>query len=98
MKRFIKNILPAVALAFILLIPGIKAVAGTISSVDATAKDNTITVSGVADSGVLSVAVFLYDESGETMIQMKSVAVDSDMKFKETFEAANGTYMEKAAD
>lgn len=78
MRKVIRNILPALALALILIMPGDKTMAGTIASIDASVKDGTVTVSGTADSGVLSVAIFVYDEAGENMLQMKSVAVASD--------------------
>ncbi len=98
MRKIIRNILPVFALAFILIMPGSKAMAGTIASIDTSVKDGTVTVSGTADSGVLSVAIFVYDEAGENMIQMKSVAVDSDQKYSEDFKLSDGKYLVKAAD
>lgn len=98
MKKIIRNILPALALALILIMPGDKTMAGTIASIDASVKDGTVTVSGTADSGVLSVAIFVYDEAGENMLQMKSVAVASDQKYSEDFRLSDGKYLVKAAD
>lgn len=98
MRKIIRNILPALALALILIMPGDKTMAGTIASIDASVKDGTVTVSGTADSGVLSVAIFVYDESGENMLQMKSVAVASDQKYSEDFKLSDGKYLVKAAD
>ena len=98
MRKIIRNILPALALALILIMPGDKAMAGTIASIDASVKDGTVTVSGTADSGVLSVAIFVYDEAGENMLQMKSVAVASDQKYSEDFKLSDGKYLVKAAD
>ena len=98
MKKIIRNILPALALALILIMPGDKTMAGTIASIDASVKDGTVTVSGTADSGVLSVAIFVYDEAGENMLQMKSVAVASDQKYSEDFKLSDGKYFVKAAD
>lgn len=98
MRKIIRNILPALALALILIMPGDKAMAGTIASIDAGVKDGTVTVSGTADSGVLSVAIFVYDEAGENMLQMKSVAVASDQKYSEDFKLSDGKYLVKAAD
>ena len=98
MKKIIRNILPALALALILIMPGDKTMAGTIASIDASVKDGTVTVSGTADSGVLSVAIFVYDEAGENMLQMKSVAVASDQKYSEDFKLSDGKYLVKAAD
>lgn len=98
MKKIIRNILPALALALILIMPGDKTMAGTIASIDAGVKDGTVTVSGTADSGVLSVAIFVYDEAGENMLQMKSVAVASDQKYSEDFKLSDGKYLVKAAD
>lgn len=98
MKKIIRNILPALALALILIMPGDKTMAGTIASIDASVKDGTVTVSGTADSGVLSVAIFVYDEAGENMLQMKSVAVTSDQKYSEDFKLSDGKYLVKAAD
>ena len=98
MRKIIRNILPALALALILIMPGDKTMAGTIASIDAGVKDDTVTVSGTADSGVLSVAIFVYDEAGENMLQMKSVAVASDQKYSEDFKLSDGKYLVKAAD
>lgn len=98
MRKIIRNILPVLALAFILIMPGNKAMAGTIASIEASVKDGTVTVSGAADSGVLSVAIFVYDEAGENMLQMKSVAVESDRKYSEDFKLSDGKYLVKAAD
>lgn len=98
MRKIIRNILPALALALILIMPGDKTMAGTIASIDASVNDGTVTVSGTADSGVLSVAIFVYDESGENMLQMKSVAVASDQKYSEDFKLSDGKYLVKAAD
>ena len=98
MRKIIRNILPVLALAFILIMPGNKAMAGTIASIETSVKDGTVTVSGTADSGVLSVAIFVYDEAGENMLQMKSVAVDSDRKYSENFKLSDGKYLVKAAD
>ena len=98
MRKIIRNILPALALALILIMPGDKTMAGTIASIDASVKDGTVTVSGTADSGVLSVAIFVYDEAGENMLQMKSVAVVSDQKYSEDFKLSDGKYLVKAAD
>lgn len=98
MRKIIRNILPALALALILIMPGDKTMAGTIASIDASVKDGTVTVSGTADSGVLSVVIFVYDEAGENMLQMKSVAVASDQKYSEDFKLSDGKYLVKAAD
>lgn len=98
MRKIIRNILPVFALAFILIMPGSKIMAGTIASIDTNVKDGTVTVSGTADSGVLSVAIFVYDEAGDNMLQMKSVAVDSEQKFSEDFSLGDGKYLVKAAD
>lgn len=98
MKKIIRNILPALALALILIMPGDKTMAGTIASIDASVKDGTVTVSGTVDSSVLSVAIFVYDEAGENMLQMKSVAVASDHKYSEDFKLSDGKYLVKAAD
>lgn len=98
MRKIIRNILPALALALIFIMPGDKTMAGTIASIDASVKDGTVTVSGTADSGVLSVAIFVYDEAGENMLQMKSVAVASDQKYSEDFKLSDGKYLVKAAD
>ena len=98
MRKIIRNILHALALALILIMPGDKTMAGTIASIDASVKDGTVTVSGTADSGVLSVAIFVYDEAGENMLQMKSVAVASDQKYSENFKLSDGKYLVKAAD
>ena len=98
MKRWLKTILPVFALALILLIPGKQAQAGTITSVNATAGTNEFTVSGVAEDGVLSVAIFVYDSTGTNLLQMESVAVDANHAYTDTFTVAKGTYLVKVAD
>lgn len=98
MKKWLKTIIPVFAFAFILLIAGAQAQAGTISSVRATAGTNEITVSGVAGNEVLSVVIFVYDSTGKTLLQMKSVAVDSNHAYTDKFEVEKGTYVVKVAD
>lgn len=98
MKKCLKTIIPVFALAFILLMPGIQAKAGTITSVSATAGTNQFTVNGVAGDDVLSVAILVYDSTGTTLLQMESVAVDSNHAYTDTFTVAEGTYLVKVAD
>ncbi len=98
MKKWLKTIIPVFAFAFILLFSGIQAQAGTITSVNAEAGDNEFTVSGKAGDGVLSVVIFVYDSTGTKLLQMKSVAVDSNHSYTDTFEAEVGTYVVKVAD
>lgn len=98
MKRWLKTFLPVFAFAFILLVPGMRAFAGTISTVGATAGTNQITVSGTADTGVLSVAIFVYDSTGTTLLKMESVAVDSGHAYTDTISIDAGTYVVKVAD
>lgn len=98
MKRWMKTVLPAFVLAFILLIPGMQVQAGTISSVKATPGTNQITVSGIAEDDVLSVAIFIYDSTETTLLQMESVAVDSNHAYRDTISVPDGTYVVKVAD
>ena len=98
MKRWLKTFLPVFAFAFILLVPGMRAFAGTISTVGAAAGTNQITVSGTADTGVLSVAIFVYDSTGTTLLKMESVAVDSSHAYTDTISIDAGTYVVKVAD
>lgn len=98
MKKWLKTIMPVFALALILLIPGIQAQAGTITSLTVTAGTDAFTVSGVAEEGVLSVVIFVYDSTGTTLLQMESVAVDSSHAYTDTFAVSEGTYVVKVAD
>lgn len=98
MKRWLKIIIPVFALTFILLGPAVQAQAGTILSLDATPGTNEIAVSGVAEDGVLSVMIVVYDATETTVLQMQSVAVDASHAYQYTFSVEPGTYVVKAAD
>ena len=98
MKKWLKTIISVFAFAFILLFSEIQAQAGTITSVNAEAGDNQFTVSGEAGTGVLSVVIFVYNSTGENLLQMESVAIDSNHGYKDTFKAEAGTYVVKVAD
>ena len=98
MKKWFKIILPMFVFAFSLFMPGMKANAGTIATINAAAGTNQITVSGTADTGVLSVVVFVYDSTGTTLLKMESVAVDSNHAYTDTISAVPGTYEVKVLD
>ena len=98
MKKWFKIILPMFVFAFSLFMPGMKANAGTNATINAAAGTNQITVSGTADTGVLSVVVFVYDSTGTTLLKMESVAVDSNHAYTDTISAVPGTYVVKVAD
>lgn len=98
MKKWLKTIIPVFAFAFILSFPGIQAQAGTITSVNAEAGNNEFTVSGVAGDDILSVVIFVYDSTGENLLQMESVPIDSNHGYTDTFEVEEGTYVVKVAD
>lgn len=98
MKKWLKTIIPVFAFAFILLLSGMQAQAGTITSVKAEAGNHEFTVSGKAEDGVLSVVIFVYDSTGTNLLQMKSVAVDSNHDYTDTFAVTEGTYVVKVAD
>lgn len=98
MKKWLKTIVPILALTFILLIPGMQTQAGNLTSLTVTAVTGGITVSGVAENDVLSVAIFVYDSTGTDLVAMESVAVDSSHNYTHTFTVSDGTYVIKAAD
>lgn len=71
-----------------------------ITSVNATASNGKITVSGTAEAGTLACAVMVYDKTGENLVGMETCGVADDNTFSYTLdmEFANGTYVIKVAD
>ncbi|MCR5754262.1 MAG: hypothetical protein K6G30_05535, partial [Acetatifactor sp.] len=98
MNKKLQTVISVFALAFILLIPGISAKAGTISTVNATGADSVINVSGSAGSGVVSVVILVYDETGTNLVMMQSTEVKDDHSFADVISASVGNYVVKVAD
>ena len=70
-----------------------------ITSLSANISDQTITVSGTAESGVLATQVIVYDESGENIVAMQSTGVEADNSFSTTIAVGSGAkYIVKVAD
>ena len=100
MKRILKA-LSVFSLSLVLLLAmTITASAKEIISVSAEAKDYKITVSGKTEAGTLACAVFVYDKTGENMLDMETCAVNADNTFKYELSKKyeKGTYTIKVAD
>lgn len=99
MKKRTKIILTSL-LAALLMLPAynVQAKDKEVTSIEATESGDTITVSGTVESGMLAVAVAVYDESGEDLIAVETTAVSSGNKFSCDIDVPSGTYVVKAAD
>ena len=70
-----------------------------ITSLTAAISGTTITVSGIAESGMLAVQIAVYDAAEANVITTYSTAVNSDNTFAATITVSEaGTYVVKAAD
>lgn len=98
MKIF-KKIAPILVLAMVLALPIVSfAQGGKINTLEAKSENGNVTINGTASDGVLSVAVFVYDEAGNNLIDVGSAVVNDDKTFTRTVALPDGTYMVKVAD
>ena len=73
--------------------------AANVSTLDTTGSGGKIAVSGTTESGVVAVAVLVYDEAGTNLVAMETAAVTSG-EYKYTMDHAfdAGKYVVKVAD
>ena len=102
MRKWIKTILPVIALALIVMVPGISAKAGTIKNVNveiAGEKEKFLAINGESDSNVLAVAATVYDSKGK-LIKMYTSGTDGKGYWIESSLSlySDGEYTVKVAD
>ena len=97
MKKVLMTMVMIMTLCLTLVHNPIKAEAGNVASLNVTATDEAINVSGTMDSGVVAAAIFVYAEDGKTLVTMKTTQVDSG-NFSESIALEPGTYTVKVAD
>ncbi|MCR4925873.1 MAG: hypothetical protein K5917_06265 [Clostridiales bacterium] len=98
MKKKIRLLGVIFAIALTLAFTSMAVKAGEVSTVNVTAENNTITVSGDAADDVAAVTIQVYDETGSNLLAMKTTSVDDNNKYSQAIELANGTYTVKAAN
>ena len=97
--KLIKKIVPILVLTLVLALPIVSFAAnGKVDSLQAKSEGGNVTVTGKATDGVLSVAVFVYDESGSNLLDVGSAVVNNDKTFTRTVALSDGTYLVKVAD
>lgn len=69
-----------------------------ITKVEVEKKSGKMVISGKVQSNVLAVAIAVYDESGENLVIMKTIAVDDENEFYDVIEIKNGSYIVKVAN
>ena len=97
--------LAAICLVFACSIFGMKVkvmAAGTISNATVDGGDRQLTVSGTVPAGQpspagLAVAIFVYDETGTTLVGYQTTSITSN-SFSTTFSIGAGKYLVKVAD
>ena len=100
MKRLCKILFTLTLCLGLFVAVSVNAQAKTISSVSAVNSNGKITVSGTAEEGTLACAVFVYDSTGSTLLDMETCEVNADNSFRyqmsKTYD--KGTYVVKVAD
>ncbi|MDD6193624.1 MAG: hypothetical protein PUB19_01850 [Lachnospiraceae bacterium] len=100
MKRLYKLLFTLTLCLGLFVAVSVNAQAKTISSVSAVNSNGKITVSGTAEEGTLACAVFVYDSTGSTLLDMETCEVNADNSFRyqmsKTYD--KGTYVVKVAD
>ena len=98
MKRIIRRIVPILVMAMILALPMVSFAAnGRVTDLESKSQDGVVTVNGKS-SDALSVAVFVYDESGQNLLDVGSAVVNDDKTFTRTITLPDGKYLVKVAD
>lgn len=98
MKRVIRRIIPILVMTMILVLPIVSfAEGGKVSELEATSQDGVVSINGKA-SDALSVAVFVYDESGKNLLDVGSTVVNDNKTFTRKVELSDGKYLVKVAD
>lgn len=100
MRSLKKSIVTIMAGIMIFLAASSTIEAKNITSVNATAANGKITVSGTAEAGTLACAVLVYDETETNLLSMETCGVAADNTYSYTLgmKFANGTYVVKVAD
>lgn len=100
MRNLKKSIVTIMAGIMIFLAASSTIEAKNITSLNATAANGKITVSGTAEAGTLACAVLVYDETETNLLSMETCGVTADNTYSYTLgmKFANGTYVVKVAD
>lgn len=101
MKKLSKYLLIIMLSLFFIPIVSVNVNADTldVKTINASITDNIISVDGTVDSGVLAVAIMVYEEDGTTLAAMKTTSVDSNDKYSDTIEVTSGKkYVVKSAN
>lgn len=100
MKRLYKILFTLTLCLGLFVIVSVNADAKTISGVSAVSSNGKIIVSGTAEEGTLACAVFVYDSTGKTLLDMETCEVKEDSTFRyqmsKTYD--KGNYVVKVAD
>lgn len=72
--------------------------AGNITSAEVNEAVGKINVEGNAGTGVLAVAITVFDESETNVVAMKTTSVDDSSNFSDSISVAAGKYVVKVAD
>lgn len=100
MKRLCKVLFTLTLCLGLFVIVSANADAKNISGVSAVSSNGKIIVSGTAEEGTLACAVFVYDGTESTLLDMETCAVkeDSTFRYQMTKTYAKGEYVVKVAD
>ena len=100
MNKKIGLCLTIIALVLCMLIPvkSVYAAEKKVTNLEVTQSNNKISVKGKTESGVLAVAIAVYNEKGTELITMQTTSVNSDNEFSDTIAQKEGNYLIKVAD
>ena len=100
MKRLCKILFTLTLCLGVFVMASVNADAKNISGVRAVSSDGKIIVSGTAEEGTLACAVFVYDSTESTVLDMETCAVKEDSTFRYQMSKmyAKGDYVVKVAD
>ena len=100
MKRLCKILFTLTLCLGLFVTVSVNADAKNISGVSAVSSNGKIIVSGTAEEGTLACAVFVYDSTESTLLDMETCAVkeDSTFRYQMTKTYAKGDYVVKVAD
>ncbi len=100
MKRLCKILFTLTLCLGLFVTVSVNADAKNISGVSAVSSNGKIIVSGTAEEGTLACAVFVYDSTGKTLLDMETCEVkeDSTFRYQMSKTYAKGDYVVKVAD
>lgn len=87
-----------IALVIAIIMPYSKVLAKDIQTLDVNGENGKIKVSGETESGMLAVAVSVYNEDETKLITTETTDVDNNNKYEYIIEIAEGNYVVKVAD